>query len=88
MKPDKQTSAHAQPPRKIDAVLAAMAIGNWREATRLAAKFPRLGQHARAIMQAHEAYTRPDFQRQLGRDPQQLIEAGKAALEERYGNAA
>jgi hypothetical protein len=60
--------------------------GDWREATRLAAKFPRLGGQAKAIMQAHEAYTRPDFQRQLGRCPTQLIAAGQAALIERYGN--
>lgn len=75
------------PPRKLDAVLAAMAVGDWREATRLAAKFPRLGRHSRAIMQAHEAYTRPDFQRQIGRCPAALIAAGKAALIEKYGNA-
>lgn len=86
-KPDTPGFCSAQPPRKLDAVVAAMRTENWREAIRLAAKFPRLGPQARAIMQAHEAYTRPDFQRQLGRDPQQLIEAGKAALQERYGDA-
>lgn len=78
----------AQPSRKLDDVLAAMRAEDWREAIRLAAKFPRLGIHARAIMQAHEACTRPDFQRQLGRDPLQLIEAGKAALKERYGDGS
>lgn len=75
------------PPRKLDAVLAAMAGEDWPEAIRLAAKFPRLGAEARDIMRAHEALARPDFQRQLGRDPAQLIEAGKAALVRRYGNA-
>jgi hypothetical protein len=73
-----------QPPRKLDAVLDAMRAGQWCIAIKLAAKFPRLGNEARAIMQAHEALTRPDFQRQLGRDPAQLIEAGKAALLRRY----
>ena len=73
-----------EPPRKLDAVLDAMRAGEWPAAIRLAAKFPRLGAEARAIMQAHEALTRPAFQRQLGRCPAQLIEAGKAALIRRY----
>ena len=75
------------PPRKLDAVLAAMTAGEWERAITLAAKFPRLGTHSKAIMRANEAIQRPDFQRQLGRDPAQLIEAGKAALLERYCNA-
>jgi hypothetical protein len=84
---DPMTGLDNVPPRKLDAVLAAMEAGAWAEAIRLAAKFPRLGPQARAIMQAHEASQRPEFQRQLGRCPAQLIEAGKAALIERYGNA-
>lgn len=75
------------PPRKLDAVLAAMRADDWPQAIRLAAKFPRLGPQAKAIMQANEALQRPAFQRQLGRCPAALIEAGKAALKERYGNA-
>lgn len=74
------------PPRKLDAVLAAMAGGNWEKAICLASKFPRLGAQGKAILQAREAYLRPDFQRQLGRCPAALIAAGKAALIERYGN--
>ena len=76
----------AQPPRKLDAVLAAMRTGDWPLAIRLAAKFPRLGPQTKAIMRAHEACERPEFQRQLGRDPAALIEAGKAALIERFGH--
>lgn len=70
--------------RKLDAVLDAMRADNWPEAIRLAAKFPRLGAEAKDIMRAQEALARPAFQRQLGRDPAQLIEAGKAALLRRY----
>lgn len=76
-----------RPPCKIDAVRAAMNAGDWREAIRLAAKFPRLGEQAAAIMRAQEACARPDFQRQLGKCPAQLIAAGRAALIERFGNA-
>jgi len=75
------------PPRKLDAVLAAMASNDWPLAIRLSAKFPRLGQQKKAIMRANEAIQRPDFQRQLGRIPEELIQAGKVALIERFGNA-
>ena len=70
--------------RKLDAVLDAMRGGQWPEAIRLAAKFPRLGAEKVAIMRAHEALARPAFQRQLGRCPELLIEAGIAALQRRY----
>ena len=76
----------APPPRKLDAVLAAMAAADWPLAIRLAAKFPRLGAEATDIMRAHEALARPAFQRQLGRCPAELVGAGKQALLRRYGN--
>lgn len=73
------------PPRKLDFVQAAMRAGDWPEAIRLAAKFPRLGTEKSAIMRAHEAIARPAFQRQLGRCPENLIADGIAALRRRYG---
>ena len=72
------------PPRKLDAVLDAMRAGHWDIAIQLAAKFPRLGAEAANITRAREAILRPDFMRQLGKDPSALIEAGKAALLRRY----
>jgi len=57
-----------------------MAAGDWRAAILLAAKFPALGPHRAAILSAREAYLRPEFQRQVGKSPAALIEAGKAAL--------
>ncbi len=73
------------PPRKIDSLRRAMAAGDWAGAIALAAKFPRLGDQKTAIMRAHEAYARPDFQRQLGRDPEALKADGIAALKGKYG---
>ena len=73
------------PPRKSDRLRAHMAAGDWRAAVSLAAKFPRLGDHKTRILRAQEAYTRPGFQRQIGRDPAALILDGIAALKERYG---
>jgi hypothetical protein len=61
-----------------------MAAGEWRRALSLAAKFPRLGTHKNAIVDAHEAYTHPDFYRQLGKDVDAVIQAGIAALKDRY----
>jgi hypothetical protein len=72
------------PAPKIDAVRLAMSAGDWNKAINLAAKFQRLGKHKKVIMRANEALLRPGFQRQLGRNPTALIEAGKAALNERF----
>lgn len=72
------------PVTKLSKLQAAAAADDWRGAMAIAAKFPVLGSHKAAIMGAWEAYTRPDFQRQLGRCPSKLIEAGIAALKEKY----
>ena len=77
----------AKPARKLDPVLDAMRREDWPKAITLAAKFPRLGPEQPDIMRAREAILRPAFQRQLGKDPAELIAAGKAALIRRYGNA-
>lgn len=74
-----------EPPRKLDAVVAAMRRGDWPQAIKLAAKFQDLGAEKAAILKAREALLRPGFQKQLGRDPAQLIAEGKAALQRRYG---
>ena len=71
-------------PTKISQLRAAAAREDWREALRLAAGFQRLGTERGAILAAWEAMQRPAFQRQLGRDPEQLITAGIAALKARY----
>ena len=69
---------------KISKLKAAAASGDWAEALRIAARFPRLGEHGPTIIRAHEAAHTPDFYRQLGRDPETLIAAGIEALKERY----
>lgn len=56
----------------------------WRDALRIAARYPRLGAHREAITRGHQAATRPDFYRQLGQDPEARVAAGIAALKERY----
>lgn len=73
------------PETKLTKLRTAMAAGDWRRALSIAAKFPRLGAHEQAIRAGHEAMQRPEFQRQLGRDPGTIVAAGIAALRERYG---
>jgi hypothetical protein len=74
----RQTSKAAQ-------IRAYLADGNVRAAVLLAASFQDLGDQRGAILSAREAYLRPDFQRQLGRDPEVLIASGREALRVRYG---
>lgn len=70
---------------KLSAVTAAMDAGDWQRAIALAAKFPRLGAHRNAILDAHSAYTNPRFLVQIGRDVDACIEGGKLALIAAYG---
>lgn len=70
---------------KIEKLKARMAAHDWRGALALAAAFPRLGAHKRAIILGHEAWEHPRFYVQLGRDIEALKADGIAALRARYG---
>ena len=61
-------------------VRAAVAAGDWREAIRLASKVSKLGAEKAAITRAWEAYERPDFLRQLRKDPETAKTEGREAL--------
>ena len=61
-----------------------LAAGDSKAALKLAASFKTLGEHKTRIARGWEAIQRPDFQRQLGRDPEKLIADGVAAIRERY----
>ncbi len=69
---------------KLSKVKEAAAAGDWNKAILLAAKFGDLGTQRDAILSAREAINRPDFMKQIKRDPAALIDAGVAALKERY----
>lgn len=70
---------------KLDTLKTAAAAGDWQTAFSIAARFPRLGAHRNAILDAHSAYTNPRFLAQIGRDVNACIEAGKLALIAAYG---
>lgn len=72
------------PETKLSILKRHVANGECREAILLAAKFADLGDAKADILKAREAYLRPAFQKQLGRNPDALIAAGCAALRRRY----
>jgi len=80
-----QFGSNGQPLAQLEILRGFMAREEWREALKLAASFPQLGAEKVPISRAWEAIARPDFCRQLKRDPAVLIEEGKAALLRRYG---
>jgi hypothetical protein len=69
---------------KLAQLRALMAAGDWPGALRMAARFQRLGQHKADIERGWAALQRPEFYRELGRDPEALVAAGIRALQERY----
>lgn len=54
--------------------------GDMRAVLRIAVKFRSLGEDDRAIRQGWEAIIRPEFQRQLRKNPDALVAAGIAAV--------
>lgn len=71
---------------KSEKIRALMAAREWDAAVLAAAKLPVLDIHRAAILSGREAILRPDFQRQIRRDPEILKQAAIAALKERFGN--
>lgn len=69
---------------KLSIVQAHIAAERWREAIRVAARFPDLGAERGAILDAHMAFTNPRFCLGIRKDPEALIEAGKRALAAKY----
>lgn len=81
--PAASPRAKGQGPKLAD-VRHYMALEAWESAILAAARFPDLGDHAAAIHRGREAILRPAFQRQLRRDPAQMIEEAKEALRARW----
>lgn len=60
------------------------AAGDYRAALKLAASWPRLGDHKAAIERGWAACTHADLYRQMGKDPRVLYGEGLAAVADRY----
>jgi hypothetical protein len=70
--------------QKIEILREYMSANEWGKALRLAASWPRLGEHRDAITQAWAAYSNRRFYEQLGKDVDALVAAGITALRHRY----
>lgn len=70
--------------RKIYTLRQLMDSGDWHAAIRSAAKFPRLGKDRDAILRAKDALNNPDFYRQIGKQPDELIREGAVCLVVRH----
>jgi len=60
------------------------AAGDWRAAIKLAASWPRLGEHKEVIERAWAACSHPETYRDMGQDPDALFAAGVAAIKAKY----
>lgn len=69
---------------KPEAIVHALLNNDPQRALRLAASFPHLGPEKAIIQRGWAACQRPEFYRQIGKDPDQLIAEGAAALRRRY----
>jgi hypothetical protein len=65
---------------KLSQLKSAAANGNWQKAISIAAKFPQLGSIRNEVLDAHMAYTNPRFAKQIGKDIDACIDAGRLAL--------
>ena len=61
-----------------------MAAGQERDALRLAASFPRLGEEKLVITRAWAATTNSGFYQQMGKNPEDLYRAGIDAIRTKY----
>lgn len=71
-------------PTAINKLREHWAADNYMKALRLAASWPRLGDHKDAIQKGWAAASNPNFYMELGYDPGQLYAAGLRAVAERY----
>lgn len=73
------------PKTTLDGLRRMMGSGRWNEAILAAASLPHLPPKGRdRILSAREAIQRPEFQKELGKSIEGLIEAGKQALIDCY----
>jgi len=71
-------------PTKLEQLKKLWDAGDYRNALKLAATWPRLGEHKKAIQQGWAAAWNPGFYHQMGKDPAALYRDGLGALAERY----
>ena len=63
---------------------AAVAAEDWHTALRLAKELSTIGEDESVVSRAWEALVRPDFLRQVRKDPDAALAEGVAALRRRF----
>ena len=86
--PMPKGKAAGEPDTTAEALGKLVADENWREALRVAAKLSRLGDDRDAIQRAWQAWARPDFAKQIGRNVEADKAAGIEAIKRRFGPGA
>jgi len=76
--------APASPKSNLETMRELIAKEDWTTAFRIASSFKNLGAQKARITRAWEVIQRPDFYRQIRKDPEAIIADGIAALRERF----
>jgi hypothetical protein len=71
-------------PDRYARLRTALRAGDWANALKLASGLPQAGDQRKVIARAWEAHVRPELYRQMGQDPAGLIDAGIAAMHDRF----
>lgn len=77
--------ADGEPLKPIEKVRAAVAEEDWKTALRIAKNLTGFGDDEAVIARAWEGLVRPEFLRQVNRDPEKAYEDGVAVLRRRFG---
>ena len=72
---------------KVSQLMDMIKAGDWISAIKFAGKFSVLGDEKANIQRAREAILRPELYKQIGKNPDILIEKGKEAIQRRYARA-
>lgn len=76
--------APGEPPTAVELVRAAVAAEDWHTALRLAKELSGLGEDEAILRRAWEAVVRPEFLRQVKKDPEVALAEGVTTLRRRY----
>lgn len=71
-------------PDRYARLRSAIQEGDWVAALKLASGLPQAGADRKVIDRAWEAHARPEMYRQMGQDPEALVQAGIDAVRARF----
>lgn len=80
--------ALGEPEKKGERIRRLVAEGDWHGALKLGASLAVSEPDRTAIQRGWQALTRPAFAREMGKDPEAQVEAGKEALMRCFGPKA